>query len=323
MYTKQQAISQMNEWGGQNMPFFFMIDFELQKPLLYLLDEIPNSISFNLNGVKINEPTLIENKSFKFDPVPIGFTTYKKAFDKVLKELNYGNSYLLNLTCQTPINTNLDLATIYARSKARYKLLLKNEHVVFSPEPFVKIKNGIISSFPMKGTINASVPNAKAKLIADAKEQAEHATIVDLIRNDLSVVATDVKVTNYRYVEEVKTFGKTLLQVSSKIEGKLEIGYQSKLGDIVFSMLPAGSISGAPKKKTTEIIQEVEQKARGYFTGVMGIFDGENFDSGVMIRYIEQINDKLIFRSGGGITAQSNARSEFQELLDKVYVAIN
>ena len=132
--------------------------------------------------------------------------------------------------------------------------------------------------------------------MADAKEQAEHATIVDLIRNDLSLVATNVRVTNYRFVEEVKTYNKTLLQVSSKIEGRLGEDYESKLGDIIFSLLPAGSISGAPKKKTVEIIKEVEQQARGYFTGVMGIFDGENFDSGVMIRYIEQINDKLVFR---------------------------
>jgi len=323
MHSKEEAIELMNKWGGQQVPFFFMIDFELQKPVLYSLDELPKSISFNINGVKRNEPVAKNVGSFIFERNPIGFEAYKKKFDAVVRELNYGNTYLLNLTCQTPIDTNLDLKTIYARSEARYKLLVDDEFVVFSPEPFVKMADGIISSYPMKGTIDTSIPNAKATLLNDPKEQAEHATIVDLIRNDLSLVATDVHVAKYRYVEELKTYDKTLLQVSSKIEGKLAKAYESKLGSVIFSLLPAGSISGAPKKKTVEIINKVENSPRGYFTGVMGVFDGKNLDSGVMIRYIEQKNDKFAFISGGGITAQSNDRSEYQELVDKVYVPFN
>ncbi len=323
MYTKHQAIELMNKWGGQGLPFFFMIDFELQKPILYLLEELPKAISFDINGVKRNAPPQTVKKSFTFEPRPVPFQTYKKAFDKVISELDYGNSYLLNLTFPTPLHTNLNLASIFYRSKAPYKLLIKNELVVFSPEPFVKIKEGVISSYPMKGTIDASLPNAEHLLLNNPKEEAEHATIVDLIRNDLSKVATKVKVANYRYVEKVKTSRKELLQVSSKIEGKLPNKYQSKLGDIIFSLLPAGSISGAPKKKTVEIIKKIESNERGYFTGIVGIFDGLILDSGVLIRYIEQINDKFVFRSGGGVTAQSNSRTEYQELLDKVYVPFN
>jgi len=87
-------------------------------------------------------------------------------------------------------------------------------------------------------------------------------------------------------------------------------------------LLPAGSVSGAPKKKTVEIIRNAEGQDRGYYTGIFGFFDGNNLDSGVMIRYIEKIGDQLVYRSGGGITTHSNWKSEYQELIDKVYVPI-
>lgn len=319
MYTKQKAIEQMNNWGRQHKPFLFIIDFECNRPLLYPLDSVPDSIYYSVNGIT-NSNLQPVNSPFSFEANPIDFETYENSFQQVVKELNYGNSYLLNLTFPTPLKTSLGLKDVYARSKARYKLLLENQFVVFSPEPFVRIKEGTVSGYPMKGTIDAALPNAKEVLLNDPKELAEHATIVDLIRNDLSMVATDVRVTDYRYVEEVQTFKKKLLQVSSKVEGSLGKDYHEQLGSIMFELLPAGSISGAPKKKTVEIIKNNEPYSRGYFTGVFGIFDGTNLDSGVMIRFIENSNGHLVFKSGGGITAQSNARSEYKEMIDKVYV---
>jgi para-aminobenzoate synthetase component 1 len=202
-------------------------------------------------------------------------------------------------------------------------LLFENRFVVFSPECFVKIEDGIISSYPMKGTIDASIPSAEEIILNDEKEMAEHITIVDLIRNDLSIAARDVHVEKFRYLEKIETNSKNLLQVSSKIVGLLEPNYNERIGDIIFSMLPAGSISGAPKKKTVEIIQYAEQTKRGYYTGIFGYFDGRNLDSAVMIRFIEKTNKGLIYRSGGGITFMSNVNSEYQELIDKVYVPFN
>ncbi len=323
MNKKQKAIDQMNIWGGQQKPFLFIIDFELKKPLLYLLDEVPSNILYDINGIRNIDYQVEDTSPFTFETSPVLFENYKNAFDQVIQELKYGNSYILNLTFPTPLTTDLNLKSIFNRSKARYKLLVDSKFVVFSPESFVKIENGLISSYPMKGTIDDSKPNAEQLLLANKKEQAEHATIVDLIRNDLSKVATKVKVIDYRYVEKVKTFNKTLLQVSSKIEGKLPTNYKQHLGNIIFSLLPAGSISGAPKTKTLEIIKKAEKIPRNYFTGVIGIFDGKKLDSGVMIRFIELIDKKLVFRSGGGITAQSDAANEYQELLDKVYVPFN
>ena len=174
----------------------------------------------------------------------------------------------------------------------------------------------------MKGTIDANLPNAKKRLLENEKELAEHYTIVDLIRNDLSIVAKNVKVKKFQYIEHIKTHRKDLLQMSSEISGELDENWQHRMGEILMTMLPAGSISGAPKKKTLEIIKEAELYDRGYYTGIFGIFDGQNIDSGVMIRYIEKTNEGFIYKSGGGITAKSNWEEEYQELIDKIYIPI-
>jgi len=86
--------------------------------------------------------------------------------------------------------------------------------------------------------------------------------------------------------------------------------------------LPAGSVSGAPKPKTLEIIKAVEEEGRGYYTGVFGYFNGNDLDSGVMIRFIENREGKYFYRSGGGITTQSDVEAEYQETIDKVYVPV-
>jgi len=174
----------------------------------------------------------------------------------------------------------------------------------------------------MKGTIDAAVPDAEAVILADPKECAEHATIVDLIRNDLSLVATDVEVKRYRYIDKLSTNKQNLLQVSSEITGRLPVDYHEQLGDILFALLPAGSICGAPKQKTLEIIEQAEGYERGFYAGICGYFDGSNLDSAVMIRFTEQNGDKLIFKSGGGITSQSDCEKEYEELIQKVYVPV-
>jgi len=321
--NRDQALLQMNEYGRTNTPFIFIIDFKTMHPLLFRHDEInPEEILFNINGYTNckNESKL--TKEILFKKYPITFNQYRTAFDKVIQKINAGNSYLLNLTFPTKIETNLSLEEIFYHSTARYKLWYKNEFVVFSPEIFVRMKDGMISSYPMKGTIDASIERAEEKILSDKKEMAEHTTIVDLIRNDLSIVANKVRVEKFRYVEKIRTNDKDLFQISSKITGDLDSDYRKRIGDIIFGLLPAGSISGAPKKKTVEIIEEVEAYNRGYYTGIFGSFDGNNLDSGVMIRYIENTNRITIFKSGGGITTFSKAESEYQELIDKVYVPI-
>jgi len=234
-----------------------------------------------------------------------------------------GNTYLLNLTCKTSIEISASLSDIFFASTAKFKLFFKNQFVTFSPERFINIKQGIIKTYPMKGTIDAAIFDAAAKILADEKEKAEHTMVVDLMRNDLSIVAKKVRVDKFRYIEKINAGDKNLLQVSSEISGILPQNWQANLGHILISLLPAGSISGAPKKKTVEIIHAVENYKRGFFTGIFGYFDGQNLDSAVMIRFIERNGEKLVYKSGGGITIDSDVDSEYQEMLDKVYIPID
>ena len=322
---KEEAVRRMDRWGGEGTPFFFMIDFDMEQCLVERPEDIPeDELLFlfpragNWAGKmpRLKEPFLW--KSF-----PESFEDYSHSFDIVRRNIWEGNTFLINLTCATPVESDLSLFRIFVRAEALYKLWLKDRFVVFSPEIFVRIQDGFISSHPMKGTIDASVPDAGLRLLSDEKETAEHATITDLIRNDLSQIADEVTVMRYRYLDEVDTHDGRLLQMSSEIRGRLPLDYARRLGELFFRLLPAGSVTGAPKKKTVDIIREAENYSRGFYTGVMGYFDGKDLDSAVMIRFLEQeAGGKLVFKSGGGITFLSDVRDEYEEMKRKVYVPI-
>lgn len=311
----------LNEWGAAKTPFFFLVDYQFRKPQAWKLTDLnPQEIRFHFNG--FSNAALRDElpEAIRFEKRPLPFEAYLPKFECVLRHLNAGNSFLVNLSVPTPVETNLTFQQIFQHSEAPYRLVFKDQFVCFSPEIFVRIRGNRISSFPMKGTIDASVPDAEQVILSDQKEAAEHATIVDLIRNDLSMVAGKVWVERYRFIDRIRTFDKTLLQVSSEIAGILPDDFNGRYGDLLLKLLPAGSISGAPKPRTLDIIREAEGYDRGYYTGVMGYFDGENFESAVMIRFIERQEHGLVFKSGGGITARSQAWSEYQEVIDKVYL---
>lgn len=323
LLSKEETIKVMNGYGSKGIPFVFLIGFNGEENMVaspaeaaqegFFL-EMPGLVNHTFNHVPSN--------AFLLRKHPVEKELYRKAFSKVIDHIHYGNTFLLNLTFPTIVESNYSLQEIFVGSKAAYKLLVEDELVVFSPESFVRIYGNNIASYPMKGTIDSEIPGAYQLLISDRKEDAEHNTIVDLIRNDLSTISGNVRVKRFKYIEKLRTNQGGLLQMSSEITGKLPPDYRSSLGDRFFSLLPAGSICGAPKKKTLEIIQEVEGYERGFYTGVFGHFDGNNFESAVAIRYIEKNEDQLVFKSGGGITFQSNWKKEFEELQKKVYVPI-
>ena len=317
---RKQMMEQINLFSASRVPFLFIIDYKAEKGYVIRCDELDERfIKFRVND---SSKTLL-NKTFTWNAKPIDSEAYKIKFDSVTEEIKLGNSYLVNLTQPAELTTDLSLSDIYNFGTAKYKLWLKDKFTVLSPEIFVQIRNCIISSYPMKGTIDATIPNAETIIINDTKEKAEHATIVDLIRNDLSRVAEKVEVKRYRFIDKLVTNKGELLQVSSEISGQLPENYLSKTGDILFSLLPAGSICGAPKQKTLEIIENTEGYNRGFYTGIFGWFDGENLDSAVMIRFVEQQNENLIFKSGGGITSMSVMESEYNELIQKIYVQVS
>ena len=321
LLNKSQLIRQINQLVSSCTPFLFIIDFKAETGFIIPKEELDeNYVKFDFEN---QEPeSKHQEMKVNWDIQALPLDVYKQKFNFVQQQIHFGNSFLTNLTQPTKVETNLTLLQLFQQSSAKYKLWIKDSFTVLSPETFIKIQGRTISSFPMKGTIDAGIPNAEELILNDIKERAEHATIVDLIRNDLSIVAENVEVKRYRYVEKLKTNQKDLLQVSSEISGQLPENFHDKLGEIIFSLLPAGSISGAPKSKTLDIIEQAEGYDRGFYTGICGWFDGENLDSAVMIRFIEQQGDQLVFKSGGGITSKSEVEKEYQELIQKVYVPL-
>jgi para-aminobenzoate synthetase component 1 len=327
---RNNAIEQMNEWGSRHQPFIFFVDYKQQQTYIEKTENInSDEVLYHFNEVTNENDTpqdLDKSKiisGMQWQIFPEDLDRYKQSFDIVEKNILKGNSFLVNLTCSTPIATNLSLRNIYCISKAKYKLWIKDMFVVFSPEIFVRIKGNKISSYPMKGTIDATLPNAEQLLMDDIKESAEHATITDLIRNDLSMISKHVQVTRYRYIDRLETNRGPILQTSSEICGTLPEGFYRHLGDLFFLLLPAGSITGAPKIKTTQIIEGAEHHDRHFYSGVMGYFDGYNLDSAVMIRFVEQLAEgNMVYKSGGGITFQSNVVDEYNEMKQKIYVPI-
>jgi len=310
------TFADLNSLGKRREPFLFISDFKAKNLIVIPLSEL------GLHDVEysIEKNYTIKTHADFFDKQTLPFSEYEKKFDHVVEKIKAGDTYLLNLTQPTKIKSDLTLKEMFECANARYKLRYKDEFICFSPEQFVEIRGSKISTFPMKGTIDASIPNAQELILNNPKETAEHIMVVDLLRNDLSIMAKDVRVEEFRYITKIEAGDKELLHVSSHISGDVGSDWNEKIGDILETLLPAGSISGAPKKSTLDIIDETEGYERGYFSGVFGVYNGKTFDSAVMIRFVEKTKEGYIYKSGGGITLESDAKSEYRELLNKVYL---
>lgn len=337
--NRNEFREQMNECGRSKKPCLFIADFEGSRFVVAGLNELERmGISVDFGGVHYGRDccgiTSGENLS-SLTPIagnrnragfiksPVSFEEYKKGFDYVMERLKYGDTYLLNLTYPTVIECNESPELIYCRASAPYKMLYRGEFLFYSPEPFIKIEDGVVYSFPMKGTIDARSANAAEVLLGNRKELFEHYTIVDLIRNDLAMIARGIRVESFRYIEPVRTHYGEILQTSSRISGSVDPEWRESIGDMLLRVLPAGSISGAPKERTLEIIRRAEICERGFYTGVAGIFDGNSLNSCVIIRFMEICGEgRYIYHSGGGITAMSSAEEEYAELISKIYVPV-
>ena len=319
-YACNEIKDRMDAAGRERKPFLFGIGFEMEEGFFIADPLSQQEVLFDINGISNAPAHDGPVVPFRFASIPEDYHTYRERFQTVMNGLKRGDSYLTNLTIRTPLETSLSLPDIFHYSRAKYKLFIPQRLVCFSPECFVRMDPGKIVTYPMKGTIDAGIPNARERIMNDDKETAEHNTIVDLLRNDLSCIASQVSVTRFRYIEELQTTNGPLLQVSSEIEGTLRDEYPAQAGSLFFALLPAGSVSGAPKRATLELIRRAEKEPRGYYTGVAGYFDGETLESFVLIRYIEQDDNRLYFRSGGGITARSVCRNEYREAIQKIYL---
>lgn len=317
IYRHQNIFTKMNELSSQKIPHLFIIDYLKENGVVAPLAEIPESIRFEINPTKTNP-----QKKVALTKHPIPFEQYKEQFDLLHKAFRSSDLSQINLTAATPVDLDLTLEEIYKLTHAKYKILWKDKFVCFSPETFVKIKDGKIYAHPMKGTINADVKDAEQQILADPKELHEHRMVVNMLMDRFREVAQNVDLNKFRYIDKVMTGTHSILQTSSEITGELSDDFQQKLGDLFNHLLPADSICGVPKNKAVEWIQKTENYNRGFYTGIFGVFDGENTDSAVLIRFVEKTANGLVFKSGGGITEESKVENEYNELIAKVYVPV-
>lgn len=324
LLSAEQARQRMNALTAADTPFLFIFEATGEHALVIALSDIdPEEILYAFPTHTNASSICIPARPLLWRPHWESEADYARRFTMVRSALLRGDSYLANLTLRIPLECNLTLRELFLRSRAAYRLMLRGEFVCFSPEPFVRIEHREISTYPMKGTIDATLPHAEARLMSDEKEKAEHATVTDLLRNDLSRVATNVRVKRYRYAERIETCRGPIISTSSEISGTLEDRYFRRPGDVITSMLPAGSVTGAPKRRTIEILRSAEGCSRGFYTGVAGIYSGGVTDSCVLIRFIEQSEGRLFFRAGGGITARSDCKREYSEVMEKTYVPLD
>ena len=321
----------MDELTLSKIPYLFLLDFESQSPLIIPLSELMSSEAL----VRFHFPTESNDSFFSnlsshtkkencIEPHYLSFTAYSDKLT-LTKELfvKYGVD-VINLTQPTAIKVTNSLEEIYQQASSKYKVFLKDRFISFSPETFVQInEDGIISCFPMKGTIDASIPNARDLVLNNKKEEEEHRATVNSIISELELVSNDVRVSRYRYIDKLSTSNKSLFQVSSEIQGELKNEFKRSFGQLFTKLLPAGSIVGAPKQKALDIISQVEGYTRGYYTGVCGVYNGKTLDSCVLIRFIEQTPNGFVYKSGGGVTLSSDALTEYNEIKDKIYVPLD
>lgn len=317
------VLAQLQRAMRAGTPCFFLLDFELEEGHCYLdpIHQPTGEIFFDFPAGKTPDPEG-KNGAIELSLQPEGLERYSQRFSIIQQGLQQGDSFLANLTLKTPISTTAGLEDIYLSSYATYRILLPGRFVSFSPECFITLRGEELSTHPMKGTIDASLPHAADLLRSDYKEGCEHHTIVDLMRNDLNQVALGVRVKRFKYLSALHTSRGELLQMSSEITGQVDRSAETfDIAQLLLPLLPAGSISGAPKARTLELIREAEGEKRGFYTGIAGYFDGKDLDTAVLIRYVEQTpSGSYSYRSGGGITIHSQCEAEYHECLQKIYI---
>ncbi|WP_106640577.1 aminodeoxychorismate synthase component I [Allosphingosinicella vermicomposti] len=253
---------------------------------------------------------------------------YCDAITQVKAHIAAGNIYQANFTFQTEVDVSGDPLALYAaireRAKAGHGGIVRTEDhwlLSFSPELFFTLEKGRITTRPMKGTAPrhpepAADAEAARLLAADEKQRAENLMIVDLLRNDLSRIARTGSVT-VPHLFTVETYP-TVHQMTSTVTAEAEEGIGAV--DIIEAIFPCGSITGAPKIRAMEIIDQVEARARGVYTGSIGwVEPGGDAAFNVAIRTLSLADGSGIasLGLGSGIVTDSRADDEWRECLSK------
>ena len=251
---------------------------------------------------------------------------YQKAIETIHHHIRQGDTYQVNYTVQLSQELEADPLAIYNRlvveQKAHYNAFIQHDDVAIlsiSPELFFEQDDRLLTTRPMKGTTRRGLTNQAdlkeaAWLEADPKNRAENMMIVDLLRNDMNRISEigSEQVTHLCQVEQYST----VWQMTSTIESRLRP--EVDLVQAFQALFPCGSITGAPKISTMEIIQKTEKAPRGVYCGTIGILlpKGKRIFN-VAIRTLQMHGTKAIYGVGGGITWDSKWEGEYQETKQK------
>lgn len=274
---------------------------------------------------------IYESDAHAFAPLEIKpsitFSEYKKALETIKNEISNGNTYEVNYTYDWEVKSDCDEMKLFdyllTRQKTPYNAYIKNDYetlMSFSPELFFELNGRNILTKPMKGTIARGKSEEEDKqnidfLKNDIKNRAENVMIVDLLRNDLGKIAKTgtVKVSSLFDIETHKT----LHQMTSTITAELK--EDVTVYDIFEAIFPCGSITGAPKISTMQIIDEVEKGERNIYCGAIGFLSPEKSVFSVPIRILQKVNgkDSYKYRAGGAIVWDSEIKDEWEETITK------
>jgi para-aminobenzoate synthetase/4-amino-4-deoxychorismate lyase len=258
----------------------------------------------------------------------IDYEVYSKAIDKIKEEIACGNTYQVNYTYDYKVETQLKGFDLYQavlpNQKTPYNAYIKNEYeeiLSFSPELFFELKGNKIRTKPMKGTVKrGNTPLKDRENIAflknDIKNRAENVMIVDLLRNDLGKIAKtgSVKVDKLFEIESHNTLHQMTSEISAELEDNIT------LFEIFKAIFPCGSVTGAPKINTMEIIEKIEKGKRGVYCGAIGLITPEKTVFSVPIRILQKKTDANFYscRVGGAIVWDSTSKEEWDETLTKI-----
>ncbi|MBT4286991.1 MAG: anthranilate synthase component I family protein [Deltaproteobacteria bacterium] len=315
---------------SSNPPFFRFaaydnfVEFNDNQGIIFYNDpQYPTQVS-NILGRDINVEDILP-KSVQF-LAKLEKTEYETNFNKIIDYIKAGDIYQINYTHQLEAESE-------ATAKQLFLNLLKTNPVDFaafwdmddfsilslSPESFTKIRKNIISTLPIKGTRPRGRDLKedqlmKKELLESKKEQAELFMITDLLRNDLGKIAEigSVKVESKKNLQTLSKVFHTYSEVSARLRENIS-GIEA-----LISMFPGGSITGCPKKRAMEIIDEIESFSRGIYTGSIGyILPNQDMDFNIAIRTVVKKGEQLYLGVGGGITIGSTMADEYEETLAK------
>ncbi|WP_350433207.1 aminodeoxychorismate synthase component I [Shewanella sp. H8] len=289
-------------------------------------------IELNLIEPKIKnfEKNLVTAKPFRLTTAWVNQTNYQQyqhKFDQVQQYLLSGDCYQINLTQRFEAHYQGDEWQAYCAlslaNQAPFSAFMRVDNhcmLSISPERFIKLNDQNIETKPIKGTLPRHHDplldqQAAALLLASEKDRAENVMIVDLLRNDIGKVASpgSVKVPRLFDIESFPAVHHLVSTVTATLADH-KTGF-----DLLNAAFPGGSITGAPKVRAMEIIEELEPSRRNLYCGSIGyISQNGNMDTSITIRTLVTENQRIYCWAGGGIVADSNGDAEYQESFDKV-----